>query len=101
MKISTKHGIFKVKSKFHLTYFRVKIIKFKTNINCEGCLATVTPFLNDADFISNWQVDTSDADKVLTVSGEGIEPQQVINLVQEAGFKADVVRVQGIGGGDL
>jgi len=79
----------------------MKIIKFKTNINCGGCLATVTPFLNGVDFISNWQVDTSSPDKVLTVSGEGIEPQQIQNLVDEAGFKAEVLRVQGIGGEDL
>jgi copper chaperone len=79
----------------------MKIIKFKTNINSEGCLATVAPFLNGADFISNWQVDTSDPDKLLTVSGEGLEPQQIQNLVEEAGFKAEVLRVQGIGGGDL
>ncbi|MBU1822837.1 MAG: heavy-metal-associated domain-containing protein [Bacteroidetes bacterium] len=79
----------------------MKIIKFKTNINCGGCLATVTPFLNGVDFISNWQVDTSDPDKVLTVSGEGLEPQQVKKLIEKAGFKAEVMRIQGIGGGDL
>ncbi len=79
----------------------MKIIKFKTNINCGGCVATVTPFLNESGFISNWQVDTNSPDKVLTVSGEGIEPQQIQNLVEEAGFKAEVLRVQGIGGGDI
>lgn len=79
----------------------MKIIKFKTNIKCGGCLATVTPFLNRVDFISNWQIDTNSPDKVLTVSGEGIEPQQIQDLVGEAGFKAEVLRVQGIGGGDI
>lgn len=52
----------------------MKIIKFKTDINCGGCLATVTPILNGANFISNWQVDTSHPEKVLTVSGEHFEP---------------------------
>jgi copper chaperone len=79
----------------------MKIIKFKTDINCGGCLATVTPILNGANFISNWQVDTSHPEKVLTVSGEHFEPQQIPNLVEEAGFKAEVLRVLAIGGGDL
>lgn len=79
----------------------MKILKFKTNINCGGCVKSVTPYLDGEEAISKWQVDTSSPDKILSVSGEELEPHKVKSLVEKAGFKAEVVRVQGIGGGDL
>lgn len=62
------------------------ILKFKTNINCGGCVAKVTPFLKDAEGICHWDVDTSNKDKILFVRSEGITEQEVIDKVQEAGF---------------
>ena len=79
----------------------MEILKFKTNIKCGGCIATVTPFLNKEESIQNWQVDTSSADKVLTVSGHDVDPQKVKTLVEKAGFKAEVVQVLGTSGSDL
>lgn len=79
----------------------MKIIKFKTNINCGGCVSGVAPFLDGSEKISNWQVDTESSDKILSVAGEQIEPHQIKELVRKAGFQAEVLRVQGIGGGDL
>ncbi|HEV7346896.1 copper chaperone [Telluribacter sp.] len=79
----------------------MKILKFKTNINCGDCVAKVTPYLDGEERISMWEVDTQTPDKILSVSGEELEPQHVKNLVEEAGFKAEVLRVQAIGGGDM
>jgi copper chaperone len=62
-------------------------LKFKTNINCGGCVNTVTPFLEAEKSIQNWQVETSTADKILTVEGEAIEKEAVIKTVEKAGFK--------------
>ena len=42
-----------------------KIFQFKTIINCSTCVATVTPFLNDAEGVCHWEVDTSTKDKIL------------------------------------
>lgn len=64
-------------------------LQFKTNINCDGCVAKVSPFLNDAEGICHWQVDTANKDKVLTVKSEGITEQQVVEVVQKAGFKIE------------
>ena len=61
-------------------------IKFKTNINCGGCVAKVTPFLNDENGICHWEVDTTNKDKVLTVKSEGITEQEIIDTVKKAGF---------------
>ena len=67
----------------------MKTLTFKTNINCGGCLATVKPFLDSDKNITSWEVDTTQADKILTVKGENIDEKQVAELVQKAGFKAE------------
>lgn len=64
-------------------------LKFKTNINCGGCIATVKPFLDNARGICHWAVDTANQDKVLTVSSDGITENEVIAAVQKAGFKIE------------
>jgi len=66
-----------------------KNYQFKTNINCGGCIATVTPFLDDAKGIAEWKVDTANKDKVLTVKSEGITEAEVVNIVKKAGFKIE------------
>lgn len=68
-----------------------KTLKFKTNINCIGCVAKVTPFLNDADGICHWDVDTTNRDKILSVLSEGITEEDVIQKVQEAGFNIEIL----------
>lgn len=68
-----------------------KTMKFRTNIKCGGCLAAVTPFLNKAEGISNWNVDITINDKILTVHSEGITESEVIQKVQEAGFKIELL----------
>lgn len=64
-----------------------KELLFRTNINCDGCIAKVTPFLDNAEGICHWKVDTANKDKVLTVKPEGITEQEVIETVEKAGFK--------------
>lgn len=65
----------------------MKKASFKTNINCGGCIATVTPFLEKAETIADWSVDTNSKYKILTVTGEGLDKAEVVNLVEEAGFE--------------
>lgn len=64
--------------------------KFKTTIKCSGCLAKVTPFLNEAIGEDNWEVDINDPSKVLTVVGEQ-EEKAVVEAVEKAGFKAEKI----------
>lgn len=64
-------------------------ILFKTNINCGGCIKSVTPFLNALDDIDAWQVNTEVAEKILTVEtavSHNEIGQKVIAAVSEAGF---------------
>jgi copper chaperone len=62
-------------------------LRFKTNINCGGCIAKVTPFLNAEKSILKWEVDTKHPDKILTVEGENLKQENIISKVREAGYK--------------
>lgn len=65
--------------------------QFKTNINCSGCVAKVKPYLDGAEDICEWDVDVKNRDKVLTVKSEGITQEEVMNAVQKAGFKVELL----------
>jgi len=66
-------------------------LKFKTNINCGGCIKAVTPHLDKTEGIKSWQVDTVNPDKILTVEADGTDAQKVQQVVEKAGFKAEAI----------
>jgi copper chaperone CopZ len=67
-------------------------LKFRTNIKCSGCIATVTPYLNEVVGANNWQVDLQSPEKVLTIhTGDKSKETTVIQKLQEAGYKAETV----------
>lgn len=70
---------------------KTETFRFKTNINCGGCIAAVKPHLDNAEGIGDWNVNTSDKDKILTVTSTGIRGEEVINIVQKAGYKIENV----------
>jgi len=65
----------------------MKTLKFNTNINCAGCVASVTPHLNRVEEIEKWNVDTTKSNKPLTVQTD-LEEKQVVEIIEKAGFKA-------------
>jgi len=65
-----------------------KVLKFKTNIKCMGCVARVTPALDEAVGKGNWEVDLQSADRQLTVTTEDADAETVEAAVVEAGFRA-------------
>ena len=69
----------------------METLKFKTNINCGGCIKSITPHLDKAEGITGWQVNTTNPDKVLTVQSEGLSAQAIKNIVEKAGFKAEAL----------
>ena len=68
----------------------METIKFKTTIKCSGCVAKVTPFLNEALGEDNWEVDYNNPSKILTVVGEN-DKGRVVQAVEKAGYKAEVL----------
>jgi copper chaperone len=65
----------------------MKSINFKTNINCESCVRSITPFLNEIENINTWEVDTDHHDKLLKVSLNNDNEELVIEAVKKAGFE--------------
>lgn len=66
----------------------METIKLKTTINCYHCLSKITPFLNEINDIYDWSVDLADPNKVLTVSGENLNPEKIIDALSRAGYSA-------------
>lgn len=62
-------------------------LRFKTNLNCQTCVAAVKPHLDAEPSIDHWEVDTAVADKILTVHGKAPSSDQVRSAVAKAGFK--------------
>lgn len=67
-------------------------LKFKTNINCMGCVSKVTPELDKLTAIENWEVDIRNKDKVLTVEVPSDKESEVIAAVEKAGFKIEKIK---------
>lgn len=79
----------------------MEIIKFKTDIENDEALSRVAPYLDKEESISRWKLDTGNTEKILSISGTDLDPQRIENVVKQAGFKAEIIRVIGIGGSDL
>lgn len=69
---------------------RMETLKFKTNINCGGCIRSVTGFIEEVPGIDHWEVDTENPDKILTVKGN-VTPEAIVEAVEDAGFDIQVL----------
>lgn len=65
--------------------------QFKTNINCGGCVAAITPHLDKEENIKEWKVNTASPTKELTVETEGLSAAEVKAIVEKAGYKAEEI----------
>lgn len=66
----------------------MKKYRFKTNIQCAGCISRVTPYLDANNEINSWSVDIRNADKVLTVETEKLTEEMVEVILRNAGYHA-------------
>ncbi len=70
----------------------MKTLKFKTNINCGGCIASVTPMLNGLEGIEKWKMDTTDPNKILTIETSTLNSDDIKTALGKAGFKGEEVK---------
>ncbi|HMR18501.1 MAG TPA: cation transporter [Sphingobacterium sp.] len=68
-----------------------KELKFKTNLNCGGCVSKVQADLDKAEGIEQWSVDTEHADKILSVNAKDITEDEVIAIIRSKGFNAEPI----------
>lgn len=67
-----------------------KEMRFKTSLNCSGCVSKVQ---NDLDTIlgkEGWAVDTDNPDKILTVKKE-VAPEKIVEIVKGKGFNIELL----------
>lgn len=70
----------------------MKKLKFHTNINCGGCIEKIKPYLDGHSEVKDWNVDTSDSDKTLTIKTSSLTEKDVESLVRKAGFEARAIK---------
>ena len=63
--------------------------KFKTTIQCNGCLSKVTPKLNDILPDNSWSVDLESEDRILTVNDDNVSVDAVMSAVKSVGFEIE------------
>ncbi|MDO4728992.1 MAG: heavy metal-associated domain-containing protein [Bacteroidota bacterium] len=65
-------------------------IQFKTNLNCEGCVAKVQADLDKIVGAEKWHVDTANPLKILSVSSDA-DVQKIVEIVKSKGFVIDSI----------
>lgn len=65
--------------------------QFKTNINCNSCIAIVKPHLDNLLGNGHWKVNISNKAKILTVEANGVTEKQIIETVQKAGYTIETI----------
>jgi copper chaperone len=70
----------------------METLKFKTNIKCGGCIAAVTPALENLNGVEKWDVDTANPYKILTVETDsGLKAEQVVSALKTKGYSAELL----------
>lgn len=66
-------------------------LQFKTPALCPSCLAELALYLNNVPQVQQWRADSTLPETVLTIEGERLAPQQVIALLEGAGFRIEFI----------
>jgi copper chaperone len=66
-------------------------VGFKTNLKCNGCKATITPFLNEAEGIKKWELDLEHPDRILTLHTNGITAADIQDILSRACYTAEEI----------
>jgi copper chaperone len=67
----------------------MKTLKFKTNVKCAACVATITPAMNQLN-LKKWEVDLQDPDRLLSVEGE-VDVEKVKEALKKSGYQGESI----------
>ena len=67
----------------------MEVIILKTNIRYKKQVKAVAPLLDGQNNIMKWNIDLHDIDKVLRIESDDMELREVVQLIQEAGFRCE------------
>ena len=65
----------------------MKTLKFKSNINCDHCIAKVTETLDKIAGHDHWQVDITNPDKIVTLESDTLTMDQINEALGKLGYK--------------
>lgn len=68
--------------------------RYKTNINCLGCVNQVKPHLDQLEqskAIEHWRLDLDNPDHTLTIETTNMTTDEVASVIETAGFRATPV----------
>jgi hypothetical protein len=71
----------------HMTTGVATTLTVSTNLRCAGCVAKIAPLFDRAPQFTSWHADVSVPQKLLTVTGPGINTEQVSSLLAQAGYQ--------------
>ena len=69
----------------------MKTLKFQTNVKCGGCVATITPFLNQEKGIASWNVDLASPQRILAVETDELSSGEIVEVMKKAGYQASPI----------
>lgn len=69
----------------------METLKFNTSLKCSGCVAAIQPKMDQLENVAKWDVDLTQPIKVLTVEGENLNEQDIVNAVKSSGYTAEKV----------
>lgn len=61
--------------------------QYSSNINCGGCVASVSPVLDAFPSVSSWKVDTNHKQKILTIEGDNLDEGELRQKLADIGFE--------------
>ncbi len=64
----------------------MNVLVFKTNIDTNKQVKYLSPHLKLLNGIINWNIDLHDCDRVLRIEAEQLQPQTVVNVLNNAGY---------------
>lgn len=65
----------------------MKILRFKTNLKCNGCIRAITPAIESLKDIESWKVELENPDKVLEINSLDDISDSVIESIKKAGYQ--------------
>jgi copper chaperone len=72
--------------------FVMKTLKFKSSINCSGCLLKIGPVLNKTKGINKWEVDINHPNKILFIETDSLMPSDIIDVMNRIGYSAEEIK---------
>lgn len=68
------------------------VFKFKTSLNCGGCVAKIKKTFDENPSIKWWNVETDNPDKPLTVETDDLQPEHIVEALSKLGYRAELMQ---------